>query len=203
VSVDALLISLRKNEQQQIADIWREAETEAAVYNRQTDDALRKIRADFEKKLAAAQGREQEKMQRLRQHRKRQRRLQSEQRLVARLRNCAAEVLSSLRDDGYPEVFAALVRELPDRPWEAVRVNPADVALARTCLPELVAVADATITGGLVVTAHEDTIRVDSTFDKRLENVWPVLVREMVGDMYAEARNNEDFQTKQTERISD
>jgi len=203
MSVDALLATLRKNQQQQIADVWQEAETEAAVYNRQRDETLREIRADYEKKLAVAKAREQEKLQRLSQHRKRQRRLQAEQRLAARLRASAAQMLSSLRNEEYPEIFAALVKELPEQEWDTVRVNPADVALARACLPKVAAVADTAITGGLVVTAREESIRVDSTFSKRLESIWPVLVQEMVGEIYAEVRNNEDPQSKQTERISD
>jgi vacuolar-type H+-ATPase subunit E/Vma4 len=203
VSVDALLIALRKNQEQQIADIWQEAETEAAVYNRQTEEALREIRADFEKRLNAARLWEQGKMQRLLQHRKRQRRLHSEQRLAARLQACAEQMLSSLRDEGYPEVFAALVKELPGREWDTVRVNPADVALARACLPEVTPVGDAAIVGGLVVSVRDGTVRVDSTFAKRLENIWPVLMQEMVRDIYEKAQNIEDPQTKQTERIPD
>ena len=203
MSVEALLITLRKNQQQQIADIWQEAEAEAKVYNRQTEDALEEIRADYGKRLAAARDGEQEKMQRLRQDLKRQRHLQLEQRVAARLLDSAEKMLSSLRDEGYPEVFAALVKELPGRQWDTVRVNPADVDLARACLPDALVVEDAAIIGGLVVTACEETIRVDSTFAKRLENIWPVLVREMVGDIYAEARNNEDSQSNYTERLSD
>jgi vacuolar-type H+-ATPase subunit E/Vma4 len=203
MSVDTLLATLRKNQQQQITDVWREAENEAAVYNRQKDEALREIRADYEKRLAVAKGREQEKLQRLYQHRERQRRLQAEQRLAARLQASAEQMLSCLRNEEYPEVFAALVEELPEREWDTVRVNPADDALACACLPEVTTEADATIIGGLVVTAGAGSVRVDSTFTKRLENIWPVLVQEMVGEIYAELLNNEDPQSKHTERISD
>ncbi len=54
MGVDALIASLRGHQQQQIAEIWQEAETRAAVLQKKADDDINDILADFDNRLAAA-----------------------------------------------------------------------------------------------------------------------------------------------------
>ena len=199
MGVDELIASLRGHHQQQIAEIWQEAEARAAVLQKKTDDDIGAIRADFENRLAAASTSEEEAIQRQLRDRKRQLLLQAEQRLAARLKKQAEQLLDRLRDGEYDRVFKELVAELPERKWEKVRVNPADVDLAQTCLPPVPVEPDTTITGGLVVAADREAVQVDNTFEKRLEKIWPVLLPEMVGEIYRRMRNNAPAQTSSAE----
>jgi len=199
VGVDALIASLRGHQQQQIAEIWQEAEARAAVMQKKGDDDINDIRADFDNRLAAASTIEEESIQYQLRDRKRQLCLQAEQRLAARLKKQAEQLLDRLRDQEYDRVFKKLVAELPERKWEKVRVNPADATLAWTCLPQVPVEPDTTIIGGLVAAADRDAVQVDNTFEKRLEKIWPVLLPEMVGEIYRETRNNAPAQTSPAE----
>jgi V/A-type H+-transporting ATPase subunit E len=199
VGVDELIASLRGHQQQQLAEIWQEAEARAAVLQKKADDDINDIRADFDNRLAAASTSEEEAIQRQLRDRKRQLLLQAEQRLAARLKKQAEQLLDRLRDGEYDRVFKKLVAELPERKWEKVRVNPADDDLAQTCLPQVSVEPDTTITGGLVVAADREAVQVDNTFEKRLEKIWPVLLPEMVGKIYREMRNNAPAQTSPAE----
>ena len=199
MGVDELIASLRGHQQWQIAEIWQEAEARAAEMQKKADDDIIDIRADFDSRLAAASTSEEEAIQRQLRDRKRQLLLQAEQRLVARLKKQAEQLLDRLRDREYDRVFKKLVAELPERKWDKVRVNPADVDLIRTNLPTVPVEPDTTITGGLVVAADREAVQVDNTFEKRLEKIWPVLLPEMVGEMYRRMRNNAPAQTSPAE----
>ncbi len=199
MGVDELIASLRGHHRQQIAEIWQEAEARAAVVQKKADDEVGDIRADFDNRLAAASTSEEEAIHRQHRDRKRQLLLQAEQRLAARLKKQAEQLLDRLRDGQYDRVFRKLVAELPERKWDKVRVNPADVDLARTCLPQVVVNPDITITGGLVATADREAVQVDNTFKKRLDKIWPALLPEMVGEMYRRMRNNAPAQTSPAE----
>ena len=190
MGVDALIASLRTHHQQQIGEIWQEAEAQAAVLQKKADDDINDTRADFDSRLTAASASEEESIQHQLRDRKRQLLLQAEQRLAARLKKQAEQLLDRLRDQEYDHVFKKLVAELPERKWDKVRVNPADVDLIRTCLPQVPVEPDTTIIGGLVVAAVREAVQVDNTFEKRLEKIWPELLPEMVGEIYRNMRNN-------------
>jgi vacuolar-type H+-ATPase subunit E/Vma4 len=198
VGVDQLLASLRGHQRQQIGGIWQEAEARATELQEKADEEIEDIRVDFDNRLADASTREEEAILRQLRDRKRKLRLQAEQRLAARLRNQAEQLLGRLRDGQYDRIFQQLVAELPERKWDKVRVHPADVDLAASCLPRVVVEQDATIIGGLVVEADRETVQVDNTFAKRLEKIWPVLLSEMVDEIYRERKKNAAAQAAQT-----
>ena len=103
-------------------------------------------------------------------------RLEAENRLADRLYQAARSSLSVLRDDRYPELFAALARELLPYRWERVRVNPADRELARPLFPEAHIETDQGITGGMEVVANGGWMQIDNTLEKRLARGWPEMV---------------------------
>jgi V/A-type H+-transporting ATPase subunit E len=199
VGVDELIASLRGHQQQRIAAIWRETEDRAAELQKKADDDINDIRADCDNRLVAASSGEEEAIQRQFRDRKRQLRLQAEQRLAARLKQQAEQLLDRLRDREYDSVFKKLVAEMPERKWDKVRVNPADVDLARTFLPSVPVEQDTAITGGLVVAAAREAVQVDNTFEKRLEKIWPEVLPEIVGEIYRETRNNASVQASPAE----
>ena len=106
--------------------------------------------------------------------------LHAEARLTDRLYDVARSSLPLLRGRGYEEVFAALVRELPPRRWQVVRVNPADIGTARTYFPDSEIIPDAVITGGLEVMDQNGEIRVTNTLEKRCERAWQEILPELL-----------------------
>lgn len=103
--------------------------------------------------------------------------------LAARLRALAVQDLACLRDEGYAQAFARLVRELPGEAWEEIKVHPDDQGLARAALPQARIVGDGRITGGLEVMSNGGRMRVDNTLAKRLERAWPELLPKILREL--------------------
>jgi vacuolar-type H+-ATPase subunit E/Vma4 len=166
---------LRKNAEQ-------EAEAAAAVAAARIE-ALRKRYAD---ELAVAA--EDEARQGLAEAGSRARaiRLASEKKLSDRLFQVAGASLEQLRQDGYPAIFEQLALELPSLPWKTVRVNPADIDLARRFLGAAEIVPVETITGGVDAAVADGSIRAINTFEKRLEQLWADLLPLLIRDVYEE-----------------
>ncbi|MDI6801936.1 MAG: V-type ATP synthase subunit E [Thermodesulfovibrionales bacterium] len=114
-------------------------------------------------------------------------RLAAEKDISVRLYHLAVSILNNLRDEGYPDVFRLLVKELPSCKWEIVKVNPQDEKIAREYLPDSGIIIDSSITGGLEVQVKAGKIRIANTFEKRLERAWievlPGLMRDIYGNL--------------------
>ncbi|MBF0559320.1 MAG: V-type ATP synthase subunit E [Nitrospirae bacterium] len=110
--------------------------------------------------------------------------LSAEKELSANLYAAASESLVCLRDKQYPEVFDALVNELPACKWKVVRVNPVDEGSARVHFPGAEVIADSSITAGVDVEGEDGRVRIINTFEKRLENAWAVVLPELIKDIY-------------------
>ena len=107
--------------------------------------------------------------------------------LADRLYRLAVAELPNLRDASGPELFLALARELPQRDWQRIRVNPADREPARARFPAAEVVCDPGIRGGLDVEADAGRIRVSNTLETRLETAWPDLLPRLINDLLAES----------------
>lgn len=144
---------------------------------------LRKRYADD---LAAAEGEEARKGLADAGSRARAIRLASEKTLSERLLLAARASLARLRHDGYPTVFEQLALELPALPWKIVRVNPADVDLARKHVRDAEIVPMESITGGLEAAVADGSVRAVNTYEKRLELLWADLLPLLIRDVYQE-----------------
>jgi vacuolar-type H+-ATPase subunit E/Vma4 len=107
-------------------------------------------------------------------------RLRVEYLLALRLREIAGNCLAQLRSDAVAALVHRFVAELPVEKWRTVRVNPADAAPAAELFPEADIVADAAVSGGLLVTSDDGSFTVDNTLETRLERLWPELLPELV-----------------------
>lgn len=94
-------------------------------------------------------------------------------RMAERLFALAVASLPRFRDNGYPDLFARLARELPPLTYDEIHVAPADVDLARECFPGVPIVADTGIAGGLDARTRGDRIRIGNALALRLEAAWP------------------------------
>lgn len=168
--------SLRRDGDEKARLIRQASEVEADRIRGETAARIKKLRDDYGKlreSATAAQGgiilAEAERQAALI-------RLEAEQAFGSRLYALARDTLVQLRDDRYPELFAALVKELLPCHWQTVRVNPVDTELAGALFPGVEIQADSGITGGLEVSAEGGKVRIDNTLEKRLERAWPELL---------------------------
>lgn len=111
--------------------------------------------------------------------------VQAEERVAIRFYEVGLKSLSFLRDENYSDVFANLAKEIVAIQREEVRVNPADIAIAKDFFKEAVIVADKDITGGFILRAEKGKIVINNTFEKRWERVFPSLLPEVLKELYA------------------
>jgi V/A-type H+-transporting ATPase subunit E len=176
-----LIDSLKKEGDEKVLGIWREAEEEAgricagvslrlgaarrkADEDRSGDENLRRLLLEAETRARLV-------------------RLASADKLSRRLYARAVESLPVLRTQQYEAVFERLALGLPAADWQIVRVNPADKERAGKLFPRARIVTDISIAGGMDVEAEEGRIRVINTLEKRLERIWPRLLPELLADV--------------------
>ncbi len=184
MSCKELIDSLRKTADERILEIRQESERDAAAARDEVARRLAQQRGDAERKRDAGRREALAHALSAANNRARSVRLSAEQAISGQLRDAARSSLASLRTAGYEAVFERLARELPSNSWETVRVNPADVALARTLFSGAEIVPDPAITGGL--DAADGSIRIVNTFEKRLERAWGDMLPVLIEEVYRE-----------------
>ncbi|MBZ0147359.1 MAG: V-type ATP synthase subunit E [Pseudorhodoplanes sp.] len=180
---EELIAALRQEAAAKALAIREEAGAEAERIRRDTDRRIKDIREKYGQQ-AAVLAREAEEIA-LSQARQEARGilLTAEAGLAGRACALVGDMLASLRQRDYAAVFDALIAELPVFPWEVVRVNPADEALAKERFREAVVQTDPSITGGLEVSDRAGNVRVINTFEKRIENLWPEILPDLVREI--------------------
>jgi V/A-type H+-transporting ATPase subunit E len=187
MSCKELIESLRKAADQRIKQIWSDAEAEAGAVKADVGRRLDQLREELARKQDVMTRDRMVRAVSEANRRARLARLGAEKDILDRLYSAAEASLAGLRDRSYPERFAGLIRELPPLAWDTVRVNPADLALAKKHFPGVAIAADVAISGGMDVSTKNGAVRVINTFEKRLERAWsemqPLLIREVYGEV--------------------
>jgi vacuolar-type H+-ATPase subunit E/Vma4 len=185
----ALIESLRSRATEDVAVLWSDARARAEAYRLELAQALEQQRARDAEAAAAQACKLQQDATVEAQHRAREIRAQTALVLADRLYRLAVAELPNLRDTSGPALFEALVRELPQREWQRVRVNPGDREAAHARLPAAEVVCDPAICGGLEVAADAGRIRVSNTLETRLESAWPDLLPNLINDLVAKSND--------------
>lgn len=180
---DELINTLKKNEQQQIDDIWQAAKNEAESIRTQVAEAIAAITKNHADQLASACQKSMRAIFSETEVKTREKKLFAYQALDQALRNAALKQLTALRKQNYQKIFATLVRELPERQWEKIIVNPADVELAAKFFNANRIRQDPAVSGGLVALTANDRIIVDNTFKKRLERKWFHILPQLIAEI--------------------
>ncbi len=130
--------------------------------------------------------------------------VEEERRAILEAETDLAERMLGLARTLLPQMIAAnrgfwlkcLVEELPDHPWEEVRVSPSDLDQAVELFPDAQVIPEEALAGGVIVTAGGGRLRVDNSLEKRLERRWP----EILPTLFAEIRRKvaEDDDTPAT-----
>lgn len=183
MGLDELINTLKKNEQQQIDDIWQAAKNEAESIRTQVAEAIAAITKNHADQLASACQKSMRAIFSETEVKTREKKLFAYQALDQALRNAALKQLTALRKQNYEKIFATLVRELPERQWEKIIVNPADVELAAKFFNVNSIRQDPAVSGGLVALTANDRIIVDNTFEKRLERKWLHILPQLIAEI--------------------
>lgn len=196
MSSQALIESLRLSGEEKVRLIRQEAEQEAKALQEAAAGKIEERRKNYADKLTSLEGEETLHALAEAGSRARRVRLEAEKALSDRLYSIARSSLHLLRDNGYPAVFEKLALELPSFPWKLVRVNPADVGLARKHFPGAEIIPVENIAGGMDATLADSTVRVINTFEKRLERAWSELIPLLVKDVYREVSDGASAQSR-------
>lgn len=172
MGLEELLGSLKKNKQKQIDTIWHEVKSEAESLRKQVAEAIDDITRNHAEQFASACQESKRSIFSETEIKTRKKKLLAYQVLEQAMQNAAIKQLPALREKDYDVVFAQLVGELPQRTWEKIAVNPADLELAAVFFAADIIQPDPAISGGLVAITKGGTITVDNTFEKRLERKW-------------------------------
>ena len=177
-----LIEALRKEGEEKIRAIWREAEAEAGKIRRDAAEKIDEMKEKHGRVQASTAKDKSDDILSDAAKRARSIRLLSEEELSDRLYRLSVPLLRTLRGKDYKDVFSAIVKELPQNRWEVIRVNPEDEDIAKGYFHDSEIVRDINITGGLDASAAGGGIRILNTFEKRLERVWKELLPEIIRD---------------------
>ena len=180
MGLEELINTLKKNGHKQIEDIWQQARAEADSMRKQTADTIARITEEHANQLASACQKSVRNIITEAEIEAREKKLFACQKLDEVLHATALKQLPKLRELNYENVFAQLVKELPDGQWEKIKVNPSDVDLATKYFSNNIVQPDAAITGGLISVCGDGRIIVDNTFEKRLERQWSQILPELI-----------------------
>ncbi len=180
-----LIEALRREGEEKVRLIWKDVEAEAEKIRDDGSGRINRMREDFKETLAATVEDQNQAILSEADRKAHMVLLSAEKELSDRLYGAAVDSLALLREKRYPDVFEALVHELPPCHWQIVRVHPDDEGRAREYFPDAEIICDRSITAGLDVMEKEGRIRVINSFEKRLDNLWmdilPALLKDICG----------------------
>lgn len=182
---------LRRQGDEQVRELWQQAEAEAARLR--SESAAHQERAQ----QAAAARREGESAAQLERsisaarRQAQQARLAAELALAVRLKRLAVAMLAELGARGGAHLFGLLADEVPAYDWRTVAVHPRDRRLAAQRFKEAEICGDQRISGGLKVADREEQIQIINTLEKRLEHLWPEMLPEMLAELRQRAGEDE------------
>lgn len=186
-----LIESLRKDGEESINRLWSDVKAEAEKIEEDASRKVDELREKYGQKQETEIRQQEEAVLAEAGNRARSIRLSAERALSERLFPLAESSLGALRTAEYNEVFKLLIRELPDRTWEEVQVNPRDADITREHFPDARITSDDTIAGGLRVLRAEGKICIANTFKNRLEKAWEDLLPVLINATYEEISSHE------------
>jgi vacuolar-type H+-ATPase subunit E/Vma4 len=191
MSYRELIDSLRKEGEESVQRVWSEVEAEAE--NNRAEAARTRETMERHYREVKEKGVREQERELLSRSSENARKiiLEAESTFSDRLFTTARELLSTLRNERYEEVFSSLVKELPDTGWDEVRVHPRDLQRAKKYFPNANILPHDSIRGGIEVLKKGGKILVVNTFEKRLIRAWDELLPMILRDVYREISNNE------------
>ncbi len=185
-----LIESLRREGEETINRLWSEIKAEAEKINAEASRRIEELREKYGEILEIEIKKQEDSVLSEANNRARIIKLSAEKVLSERLFPLALSSLRELRNDGYKDVFASLIKELPDMPWKDVRVNPQDTEIIREHFPDSNIIPDDNISGGLKVIREDGKICIANTFEKRLDKAWEDILPLLINEIHKETSDN-------------
>lgn len=181
-----LIEALRRNEEARVRQIWQQVEEQASALEIEIAERLANGHQAGQERVDPLATDQAAALQRGAEDRSRAILTAAKTALAEALWEQARDALPALREGDYPSLFAALADELPTRPWQRVWVKPQDLELAQRHFPGVDIIPADTLGGGMIVAAENDSIRIDNSFEKRLERAWIDLLPQLVAAVMEE-----------------
>jgi V/A-type H+-transporting ATPase subunit E len=188
---DELLADLQKKGDEQVREIWQNAEDEVNERKAHASQKLEEKNSSLKQKETSACDEERMAVLISASKNTNQILMNAEQQLAKRLYALAQKSIKMLRDQKYASVFTALAGELPDCLWDEVIVHPDDRKQAETVFKKAGIITDKNISGGFKVIGNHKTFFINNTFEKRLERAWPVLLPQLIKQVKETLENDE------------
>ncbi len=176
MSQEILVQDLRRKSRDRIQEMWREAESRAAVIRAEKDKEFEQLNAEekgrlkeVERTVTAPLILEAEKEALLILD-------EAMRKLSGRLYSQVLKKLSQARLENYENIFCDLVNELPPFEWETITVNDGDAELALQHFPGVELRTDPDMAGGFVLSGDKGKYQVINTLEHRLEKAWPFVL---------------------------
>ena len=160
--------------------IWQQAESVAARLREETGQLRARQRSSAGSRWQADSAALREETLTAARRQARQRRLAAESAVAARLQRLAEGLLAELALTGGEGLFLALAGEIPDHPWQQVKVNQRDRSSAKKRFSQAEIQSVEGISAGLEVLSEDGRIRILNSLEKRLEHLWPELLPELL-----------------------
>jgi vacuolar-type H+-ATPase subunit E/Vma4 len=167
--------ALRRNADNRAKEIWAEVEAEAERLRCVAADELQREDEADKARCAAQIATTSTTLQAEAEQRAQRCRLGVEAALAKRLKQLSAPLLEQMAISGGEVLFQALAAEVPDHPWQQIRVNRRDRQLAEVLFPAAQISGTDEICAGLEAQEEEGRIMINNTLEKRLHHLWDEL----------------------------
>jgi len=184
---EELIASLRKEGEEKVRAVRDEAEAEAENIRAETAGKIERLREENRTREIRLIKIQEDDILSSAEKKARAIMLSAEKSLSDRLFHISLTCLHELRRGGYENIFAALVKEIPQAGWDEVRVHSADEGMTKRYFPDARIVPDDNISGGFEAAAEDRRRHIINTFEKRLERAWEEILPSLVIDTYKEA----------------
>ncbi len=181
-----LIEELNREAEEKIEERWRLAKNEVEQFKQDSAEEVERLHREHADRRTQAEADEARTILAEGERQLLAMKLEAMERLSERLLLTARSLLPEIRAEEDDELFEALAGELPDFPWEKVKVNPRDREAAHRRFPKARVVVDNAICGGMEVADEDGAIHIVNTLEKRLERIWPELLSELIADVLNE-----------------
>lgn len=193
-----LKTALKREGEVQVRDFWKEAEAVVAMRCKELETALNNSRTETERQLLEATTGLRNSLLFEARARSHQRQLHAEAELEARLLLLARRLLPELAGQDRSTMWHLLYEELPEADWSALTVHPADRKLAERHFSAASIDCDENLSGGLIASNADGTVRIDNSLDCRLMRAWPELLPKLMNELRERVNKDETSHTDTT-----
>lgn len=178
-----LKIALQREGEVQVRDFWKQAEMVVVMRRKELETELHNSRTETERQLLEATTGLRNSLLFEARARSHECQLHTEAELEARLLLLARRLLPELAGHDRSALWQVLYEELPEADWSALTVHPADRKLAERHFAAASIDCDANLSGGLIASNADGTVRIDNSLDCRLMRAWPDLQPKLLTEL--------------------